>query len=62
MKIVVAPNAFKDSLTADAAAKAITKGVLRVIPDAKTVHVPIADGGDGLFDVFNHVFGGDPSH
>ena len=59
MKIVVAPNAFKDSLTADEAAKAITAGILKAVPDAKTVHVPIADGGDGLFDVFNHVFGGE---
>ena len=59
MKIVVAPNAFKDSLTADEAAKAITQGIKKVVPDAKTVHVPIADGGDGLFDVFKSVFGGE---
>ncbi|MCD8350730.1 MAG: glycerate kinase [Planctomycetaceae bacterium] len=59
MKVVVAPNAFKDSLSADAAAQAITRGVLRVVPDAETVHVPIADGGDGLFDVFKSVFGGE---
>ncbi len=59
MKIVVAPNAFKDSLTAAAAAEAITAGVRRVTPDALCVHVPIADGGDGLFDVVKSVFGGD---
>lgn len=59
MKIVVAPNAFKDSLTAAEAAHAITEGLLRVAPDAKTVHVPIADGGDGLFDVFKTVFDGE---
>ena len=59
MKIVVAPNAFKDSLTADAAAQAITAGVKRVVPGVKTVHVPIADGGDGLFDVVKSVFGGE---
>ena len=59
MKIVVAPNAFKDSLTAEDAAKAIIKGIQTVVPDAKTVHVPIADGGDGLFNVFRHVFGGE---
>ncbi len=58
MKIVVAPNAFKDSLTAAQAAEAITKGVTAVTPDARCVHVPIADGGDGLFDVFKTVFGG----
>ena len=59
MKIVVAPNAFKDSLTADEAATAITQGIHSVMPGATTVHVPIADGGDGLFDVFNRVFGGE---
>ncbi len=59
MKIVVAPNAFKDSLTAAAAAEAITTGIRRVTPDAVCVHVPIADGGDGLFDVVKSVFGGE---
>ncbi len=59
MKIVVAPNAFKDSLTAADAAGAIAAGVRRVTPDAVCVHVPIADGGDGLFDVVKSVFGGE---
>ncbi|MCC8189740.1 MAG: glycerate kinase [Planctomycetes bacterium] len=59
MKIVVAPNAFKDSLTAEEAARAITRGIHSVVPEAETVHVPIADGGDGLFDVFKTVFGGE---
>ena len=59
MKIVVAPNAFKDSLTATEAANAISRGIKSVLPDALTVHVPIADGGDGLFTVFHSVFGGE---
>ncbi len=59
MKIVVAPNAFKDSLTAEQASEAISQGLKSVVPDARTVHVPIADGGDGLFNVFNSVFGGE---
>ncbi|MCL1999899.1 MAG: glycerate kinase [Planctomycetes bacterium] len=59
MKIVVAPNAFKDSLSADQASEAISRGVKSVLPDAGTVHIPIADGGDGLFNVFNSVFGGE---
>lgn len=59
MKIVVAPNAFKDSLTAEEAAQAISRGIARAFPKAKTVHVPIADGGDGLFNVFRTVFGGE---
>ena len=59
MKVIVAPNAFKDSLTAAEAAEAISRGVKAVLPEAETVHVPIADGGDGLFEVFRTVFGGE---
>jgi len=47
MKVVVAPNAFKGTLTASAAAHAIANGVREVFPDAKIVEVPVADGGDG---------------
>ncbi len=59
MKIVLAPNAFKDSLTAAEAAQAMAKGIAAVDPAIATVHVPIADGGDGLFDVFSSVFEGE---
>lgn len=51
MKIIVAPNAFKDSVTAFDAAAAIADGVRRVLPEAEIISVPVADGGDGLFDV-----------
>lgn len=51
MKIVLAPNAFKGSLTAREAAQAMADGVLRALPDAAVVQVPVADGGDGLVDV-----------
>ncbi len=47
MKIVVAPNAFKGTLTAPQAAAAISRGVREVFPEAEIVEVPIADGGDG---------------
>lgn len=59
MKIVVAPNAFKDSMTAEEACKAIAEGILRVAPDAVIALVHIADGGDGLHDVIKAVFGGE---
>ena len=59
MKVVVAPNAFKDSLTAAEAARAISRGLRAALPETETVHVPIADGGDGLFDVFRTAFGGE---
>ena len=50
MKIVVAPNAFKGSLTASQAAAAIARGVREVMPDAEIVEVPVADGGDGTVE------------
>ncbi len=62
MKIVIAPNAFKDSMTAKEAAEAIRAGVARVVPDAKTPHVHVADGGDGLHQVFREVFPGEEKH
>lgn len=50
MRIVVAPNAFKGSLSALEAAEAIAEGIHVVTPDADVVLVPIADGGDGTVD------------
>ena len=50
MRIVIAPNAFKGSLSALQAAEAIRDGVLAAVADADLVLVPIADGGDGTVD------------
>lgn len=47
MKIVIAPDSFKGSLTALEAARAMEAGVLRACPDAQCVTVPMADGGEG---------------
>jgi len=49
-KVVVAPNAFKGTLTATEAAAAIARGVREVFPDAEVVEVPVADGGDGTVE------------
>ena len=51
MRVVVAPNAYKGSLTAPQAAAAIARGVRDVFPDAEVVEVPVADGGDGTVEV-----------
>lgn len=59
MRIVIAPNAFKGSLTARQAAQAMAAGVLRVLPAASVVTVPVADGGDGLVDVAIDALGGE---
>ena len=50
MRIIVAPNSFKGSLSATQAARAIASGVRQVIPDADVVEIPVADGGDGTVE------------
>ena len=47
MKIVIAPQSFKGSVMALTAAEAIERGVRKASPEAETVLVPVADGGDG---------------
>ncbi|MGZ0051053.1 glycerate kinase [Brevibacillus gelatini] len=47
MKVVVAPDSFKGSLTAKQVSEAIRAGVLRVYPHAEIVAKPMADGGEG---------------
>lgn len=58
MKIVIAPQAFKGSLSALQAADAIANGAQRVFPDAQLTRVPIADGGDGTLDALINATGG----
>ncbi|MGZ5390985.1 MAG: glycerate kinase [Mycobacterium sp.] len=50
MKIVLAPDSFKESMTATEAVAAMRAGVHAVIPDAECVGVPMADGGEGTVD------------
>ena len=50
MKILISPQAFKESLSGIEAARAIEEGVLRVLPNAQTTLIPIADGGDGTLE------------
>ena len=49
-KIVIAPDSFKGSLSAEQVATAIATGLHRVWPDADCVLVPMADGGEGTLD------------
>ena len=50
MKIVLAPDSFKESMTASQAVTAMREGVYSVFPDAECVGVPMADGGEGTVD------------
>jgi len=51
LKIIIAPNALKGSLSAIDAANAIEAGITRILANAKICKIPIADGGDGLSKV-----------
>jgi glycerate kinase len=50
MKIVIAPDSFKDSLSAQSVADAIALGLAQVWPDALLVKCPMADGGEGTVE------------
>ncbi len=58
MKIVIAPQSFKGSVSALEAAQAIARGVLAAEPEAETVLVPVADGGDGTLSALVESTGG----
>ena len=47
MKIVIAPDSFKESLSAPEVAAALARGVKRAAPTAQVICVPMADGGEG---------------
>ncbi|KIS44976.1 glycerate 2-kinase [Kosakonia radicincitans] len=50
MKIVIAPDSYKESLSATEVAQAIEKGFREIFPDAHYVSVPVADGGEGTVE------------
>ncbi|KAJ50259.1 glycerate kinase [Clostridium tetanomorphum] len=47
MKFVLAPDSFKESMTAKEAADAMERGIKKVLPNAQCIKVPMADGGEG---------------
>ena len=51
MKIVIAPDSFKESLSAKQVCESIEAGFTQVFPDAEYVHLPLADGGEGTVEV-----------
>jgi glycerate kinase len=48
--VVIAPDKFKGTLTAAQVAEHVAAGLARVRPGARTVIVPVADGGEGTVD------------
>jgi glycerate kinase len=58
MKVVVAPDKFKGSLSAPEAARAIARGVASVVPRAEIDPAPMADGGEGTVEALVAATGG----
>jgi glycerate kinase len=58
MRILIAPDKFKDSLSADRVAHALLRGIRNVHPDASFAVRPIADGGEGTVEAFALALGG----
>ena len=58
MKIIIAPDSFKGSMTAMEAAEAIGKGIKKAARDAEMLLVPVADGGEGTMDSLVAATGG----
>ena len=51
MRIVIAPDSFKECLPAGEVAKAMADAVRKRCPDAEVVEMPLADGGEGTLDM-----------
>ena len=56
MKILIAPDKFKGSLSAQTVATALSKGLKKSNPNLDIITRPMADGGDGSLEVLAHYF------
>ena len=57
MKIVVAPDSFKECLSARQVAMAMSRAILEIYPQAEVIAIPLADGGEGTLDVLGGPMG-----
>lgn len=58
MKIVIAPDSFKENLTSLQVAECLEKGIKKVLPRARCVKIPMADGGEGTVQSLVDATGG----
>ncbi|WP_273807446.1 MULTISPECIES: glycerate kinase [unclassified Pseudomonas] len=58
MKIVVAPDSFKESLSAAGVARALARGLRQALPEAEIIECPLGDGGEGTLDAVLAATGG----
>lgn len=57
-KFILAPDSFKESMTAQKAAAAMERGIYSVFPDAECIKFPMADGGEGTVESLTAMTGG----
>lgn len=57
MRILISPDKFKSSLTAEEVCEAIERGLRRVLPKAEVIKLPLADGGEGTLEVLEKSLG-----
>ncbi len=62
MKIVVAPDKFKGSLTGIEFCDAVEKGIHKIVSNTEIIKLPLADGGDGTIEVANYYLQGEIIH
>jgi glycerate kinase len=58
LRVVIAPDSFKGSMTSDEAGKAIARGWRQVRPNDTVAIIPMADGGEGTLDIVHRSTGG----
>lgn len=59
MRIIIAPDSFKGSLSAVEAASSIDRGIKKVFSDAETILLPVGDGGEGTMETLVAATGGE---
>lgn len=60
--IVIAPDSFKGTLSADEICSIVSNVVYEYVPDANIKSIPMSDGGEGMIDCFLNLFGGYKIH
>ena len=60
LRIVIAPDSFKECLTAKAVAEALARGIHKALPEAAIEIIPMADGGEGTVETLIADGGGTP--
>lgn len=62
MRIVIAPDSYKECLKAEEVAAAMALGVREICPEAEVLEMPLADGGEGTLDVLSKALCADIRH